>query len=336
MRHLALVLLVLPAIAEEPKPYVHVPDTISKEAQEYLRKFTAPPETLSLPTPDDVAGWKRAREGLEAWGLPASEAAIQRYAPQIDERELGGVKVLDIKPKGWTPNRRVLVYAHGGAYALFSARSTLGNAILAADTTGLRVISVDYTVAPEAKWPQVTDQLVAVIQALKEEGHPLASIAVYGDSAGGGLAAAAALKMRDKGLGMPAALVLQSPWADVTDSGDSAVTLRDAEPFYTYAQLKPCADAYADPKDQKNPYVSPVYADFSKGFPPTLIQGGTKELFLSHFVRLYRAIDGAGGAATLDLYDGMPHVFQVPLADAPEGKAAWKKMREFLARNVAE
>jgi acetyl esterase/lipase len=336
MRHATILLLLLPAAAQEPKPYVHIPNTISKEAQEYLRQFTAPPEMPPLPAPDDVAGWKRTREALEAWGLPAAKAAIQRHAPQIDERELGHARVLDIKPKGYAPSRRVLVYAHGGAYTLFSARSTLGNAVHAAAVTGLRVISIDYTLAPDAKWPLVTDQVVAVIEALVKEGHPLTSIAIYGDSAGGGLAAAAALKMRDKGLGMPAALVLQSPWADVTDSGDSAVTLRAAEPFYTYAQLKPCADAYADPKDQKNPYVSPVYADFSKGFPPTLIQGGTKELFLSHFVRLYQAIDGAGGTAKLDLYDGMPHVFQVPLADAPEGKAAWKKMREFLAKHLAE
>lgn len=336
MRRLALLLLLLPAAAQEPKPFVHIPDTVSKEAQEFLRTFTAPPEMPPLPAPDDLAGWKRTREGFEGFLMPAADAAVNRYEPQIDERELGGVRVLDIKPKGYTPDRRVLVYAHGGAYVLFSARSSLGNAALAADATGLRVISIDYTLAPDAKWPAITDQVVAVIGALKEEGHPLASIAVYGDSAGGGLAAAAALKMRDKGLGMPAALVLQSPWADITDSGDSAVTLRAAEPFYTYAQLKPCADAYADPKEQRNPYVSPVYADFSKGFPPTLIQGGTKEIFLSHFVRLYQAIDTAGGTAKLDLYDGMPHVFQVPLADAPEGKAAMRKMREFLAKHLAD
>ena len=336
MRRLAVLLLLLPAAAQERKPTVHVPDTVSKEAQDYLRRFTLPPEMPPLPAPDDLAGWKRTREQFEGSLMPAADAAVKRYEPQIDERELGGVRVLDIKPKGYAPNRRLLVYAHGGAYVLFSARSSLGSAALAADATGLRVISVDYTLAPDAKWPAITDQVVAVIEALGKEGHPAKSIAVFGDSAGGGLAAAAALKMRDKGLGMPGALVLWSPWADITDSGDSAVTLRDAEPFYTYAQLKPCADAYADLKDQKNPHVSPVYADFSKGFPPTLIQGGTKELFLSHFVRLYQAIDTVGLTAKLDLYDGMPHVFQAALADAPEGKAAMRKMREFLAKHLAE
>ncbi len=81
------------------------------------------------------------------------------------------------------------------------------------------------------------------------------------------------LKMRDKGIGMPAAVVLWSPWADITDSGDTAITLKSFDPLHVYdRQLKPSADAYADPKHQKHPYVSPVYGDYTKGFPPTLIQ----------------------------------------------------------------
>jgi acetyl esterase/lipase len=131
--------------------------------------------------------------------------------------------------------------------------------------------------------------------------------------------------------------VLWSPWADITNSGDSAITLKNFEPAHIYDKhLKPSADAYADPKDQKHPYVSPIYGDYSKGFPPTLIQGGTREIFLSHFVRQYRAIDGAGGMAVLDLYEGMPHIFQVrpEMADAPETAAALKKMATFLKRHL--
>jgi acetyl esterase/lipase len=145
--------------------------------------------------------------------------------------------------------------------------------------------------------------------------------------------------MRDKGLGMPAAVVLWSPWADITDRGDSAITMKPFDPYYVYEKhLKSSADTYADPKDQKHPYVSPVYGDYSKGFPPTLIQGGTRELFLSHFVRLYRAIDGAGGVAVLDLYEGMPHVFQLrpEMADAAETKASLKKMTAFLKERFKE
>jgi len=184
----------------------------------------------------------------------------------------------------------------------------------------------------------VTDQVLAVLSGLQKEGHRLKDIAVYGESAGGGLVAGSVLKMRDKGLGMPAAVVLWSPWADLTDSGDSAITLKDFDPAHRYDRhLKAAAGAYADPKDHKHPYVSPIYGDYSKGFPPTLIQGGTREVFLSHFVRQYRAIDRAGGVAILDLYDGMPHIFQVrpEMADAPETRAALQKMAAFLKRHLA-
>jgi acetyl esterase/lipase len=145
------------------------------------------------------------------------------------------------------------------------------------------------------------------------------------------------LKMRDRNLGMPAAVVLWSPWSDITETGDTYVTLKHAEPTYLYDTiLKPSADAYADPKDQKHPYVSPVYGDYSKGFPPTLIQGGTKEIFLSNFVRQYQALDAAGQTVKLDLYEGMPHVFQGQLPDAPESKLALRKMREFLRLHLGK
>lgn len=327
-----------PARAQPPaKPFVSIPDTVSDEARAYLKSLPGPDARPAAPAPGDLTAWKKAWQDREAERLPLAEAALRRYGPTVTERKLGGVPVLDIKPRGWRDSGRVLVYAHGGAYTFFSARSTLSSSVVAADATGLRVVSVDYTVAPAGKWEQVTGEVVAVLTALQQEGVRLKATAIYGDSAGGGLAAGAVLKMRDRGLGMPAAVVLWSPWADITDSGDTAVTLKHAEPTYLYDRhLKPAADAYADPRDQKHPYVSPVYGDFARGFPPTLIQGGTKETFLSHFVRLYQALDQAGGTVKLDLYEGMPHVFQPRLADAPEGQAALKKMAAFLKQHLGD
>ena len=207
----------------------------------------------------------------------------------------------------------------------------MGRAVIAAHETGLRVISIDYTVAPHAKYNQMSDEVVAAIQALLAQGQRLEDMAIYGDSSGGGLAAAVILKMRDRGLGMPAAAVLVSAWLDVTPSGDTETTLHDADPNQLYEKHgKFAAAAFADPQDQKNPYASPVYGDFSKGFPPTLIQGGLKETLLSGFVRLYQALDVAGVPVKLDLYEGMIHNFQDRIPDAPESILARKKMRDFL------
>jgi acetyl esterase/lipase len=125
-------------------------------------------------------------------------------------------------------------------------------------------------------------------------------------------------------------VVLWSPWLDLTGSGDTYFTLKNEDLFLSYdSLLENAADSYAAPADQKNPYVSPVYGNFSKGYPPTLIQGGTREIFLSDFVRLYQALDQVNIPAKLDIYEGMPHVHQY-LYKIPESKIALSKMNEFL------
>jgi monoterpene epsilon-lactone hydrolase len=319
-------------------PYVYVPETVSLRAQQILRQMKGP-QGLPLPAPDDVEGWKKIRNyvppQLREIFKENNEAALKRYPAKTRNRLLGGVPVVEISPPGWTEDGKTLVYIHGGGYVTGGPGFSLGGWV--ATETGLRIISVGYTLAPESKWDNTTDQVIAVFQALQTEGYALKNTAVFGDSAGGGLAAGSVLKMRDKGLGMPSAVVLWSPWADITQTGDTYVTLKKADPILDYPLLlKNAADAYAAPKDQKNPYVSPVYGDYSKGFPPTLIQGGTKEIFLSDFVRQYHAIDVAGGTAVLDIYEGMPHVFQAVIFDSPESEQAMSKMKKFLATYVGK
>lgn len=309
----------------------YVPTTISKKGQAALRKFSRAARDAALPAPNNLRGWKKVWAGNERYFRTVSKRVEKQYKLIIKERRVGGVAVLDIKPEGWQNNGKVLIYTHGGGYTMFSASSTLNSAGPVAHDTGLRVISVDYTLAPFAKFDQVTDQVIAVIQGLQKEGYGLKDIAIYGDSAGGGLAAGAVLKMRDQGLGLPAAVVLWSPWADITETGDTYATLEAADPILHYPEnLKNCAAAYAPPAEQKNPYVSPVYADFNQGFPPTLIQGGTKEIFLSNMVRLYQALDQAGIPVRLDIYEGMWHVFQAYHWNLPESRLARKKMRDFF------
>ncbi|MFM7591460.1 MAG: alpha/beta hydrolase fold domain-containing protein, partial [Isosphaeraceae bacterium] len=306
-----------------------LPKTVSPEWANYYE--TVPDAELipMRPLPDDHAAWAAIHSDYEAQRLEGCQAIADRLGVSIAEKSLGGVPVLDIKPAGWVDDGRVLVYAHGGAYTFFTARSTLSSSAVAAHGTGMRVISIDYTNPPAARWPQVIGEVVAVLAALGQAGHDMQKTAVFGDSAGGALAAGAVLKMRDDGLKTPAAVVLWSPWSDITESGDSFVTLKSYEPAYIYETcLAPAAAAYADPADHQHPYVSPVYGDYSKGFPPTLIQGGTREIFLSNFVRHYRAIDAGGQKAVLDLYEGMPHVFQNKLPDSPEARTALAKMKQ--------
>ena len=324
--------LTVPAQGESPSgpAWEYAPETISPEWGPFLRE-RGKGRAGTFPAPDDVAAWKQIQTArIQPLEARADEIA-RIFQVTYEEDELGGVPVLLVTPESLASERKIAVYVHGGAYVLHSAKSTLGSAALFSRVTGLKVISIDYTLAPQAKWPEVLEEVVAVFESLIDQGYRMDDIAFYGDSAGGGLAAGATLKMRDEGMGMPGAVVLWSPWSDISETGDTYVTLRDAEPFYTYkGVLGPSALAYADEADHKHPYVSPVYGDFSAGFPPTLIQGGTKEIFLSNFVRLYQAIDAAEQVVKLDIYEGMPHVFVVARPASAESRAAMKKVSAWV------
>lgn len=311
---------------------LNIPQTISAEAQQFLRGMKNPALGPNFPHADDAAGWAKVRAMAEQDGKAKSAPLLARFAHVVTEQTIGGTRVLDIRPTGWTDNGTAAVYTHGGAHVMYSAESSLGRAVVFAHTTGLRVFSIDYTVAPIAKYNQMSDEVVGVVRELVRGGQSLKKLVVYGDSSGGGLAAASILKMRDKGVGLPAAAVLVSPWLDVTPSGDTEATLHDADPNQLYEKHGVfAAEAFAPPAEQRHPYASPVYGDFSKGFPPTLIQGGLKETLLSGFVRMYQALDAAGVPVKLDLYEGMIHNFQDRIFDCPESALARKKMRDFVA-----
>jgi epsilon-lactone hydrolase len=313
---------------------IYIPTSISKAAQEILKNLTMDMPTFVVPNSDDLKGWQRLNQLISSMFMQLSQPIVDRYQPNITATKIGDVNVLDIKPKNWRDSGKVLVYLHGGGYVSLGANSTLGNAATVSNSTGLRVISVDYSLAPASKWNQTTDEVVSVIQALKDQGYSLDDIAMYGDSAGGGLVAGSVLKMRDEGVGMPAALVLWSPWTDLIGAGDTFFTLENADPFLSNDLAIKMAGAYANPSDQKNPYVSPAYGNFSNGFPPTLIQGGTKEMLLSDFVRLYQALDQAGIPVKLDIYEGMPHVFQTFFPNTIESNIAITKASDFLKEHL--
>ena len=311
----------------------YAPTTVSSEAKAIINAFTSAESKPPMPAADAIEQWNIIQQQPEAATKDQMHALIVEWGLNVSALELGGTQVLDIKPKGWKDNGKVLVYTHGGAYVLFSAMSTIPISGSVAQATGFRIISIDYTLAPHAKWHQISDEIVAVFKELLKQGYTMNDIGLFGDSAGGGLASTTVLRLRNEGLGMPAAVVLYSPMADLTCPGESYQTLKATESMYDYElHMKSSFAAYADPIDQKNPYVSSVYGDFTKGYSPTLIQGGTKELLLSSFVRLYQAMDISGVDVRLDIYEGMPHVFQrYPI---PESKIALNKVNDFFREHL--
>ena len=323
------------AIAADPALRFQVPNSVSPEAARDLSAIYA--VTSKQPReakPASLEDWDRIREALDRRMIPTSNALVAKLGASTQDDQLGGVPVVRIRPAGYKPNGRLLIFLHGGGYTRMSAHSRLVPPTLVAAATGDEVISIDYTVAPRGNWKIVTDQILSVWKALLAQGVSPKHMGIFGDSAGGGMALGATLKMRDQSLPMPGAIYVMSPSCDVTQEGDSYQTLSSVDPVLNRETSAWGAAAYADPQDQKNPYVSAVYGDYSKAFPPTLIQGGTREMLLSNFVREYQAIRGGGHVAVLDLYEGMPHVFQGSVPNTPEARIAIARAASFFDEHL--
>ncbi|MEI9994306.1 MAG: alpha/beta hydrolase [Rhizomicrobium sp.] len=308
-----------------------IPDSVSPQARAILEKFApgAAAAMANFPSLKTDADLIALHDQMEAAGLPRAAAEVKALGVSSVYSQLGGVGVLTTEPPNYVDDGTILIRVHGGGWILGSARSTAGADAAMAIQTGRRIVSVDYTTAPRGRWPLVTDQVVAVYKAVLAKGYKPQNIGIFGESAGANIVPGSMLKARDQGLPMPGAMLLMSPCADLHLDGDTETTLRLADPVLDIGPIWPGLKAYAPPEDWNNPYVSPVYGDFSKGFPPVLIQVGTKELLLSDSVRLYQAVKAGGVPAILDVYEGMPHVFQGYMAGTPEQKAAYAEIRRF-------
>lgn len=315
-----------------PEPAPHLSETSRRYFADVLAR--AEREVPAFPAVDDVAGWQQ-RNRQEMRRRDAQNAALrQRYGAQIRMIDLGGVAVGDIRPAHGAYPGKALLYVHGGGFVGGAADDALDSTLPLAEETGLRILSIDYTPAPAADHARIGEQVLAVLAALYAQGLAPGDVGVYGDSAGATIAASAMLRARARGLALPAGLVLWSPWADLTCSGDSYRTLSDAEPFYREDFLEIGARCYAGTTALTDPLVSVLFADYAPGYPPTLIQCGTRELLLSDAVRLHRRMLDAGVDAQLDLYDGLWHVFQFKPVDSPEAVLARARTGRFLLHRL--
>jgi len=251
----------------------------------------------------------------------------------VAEVTAGGVPGLWLTPPEVSAEA-VLLYLHGGGYQLGSPRSHRELAARLARAAGVRALIVDYRLAPEHRFPAALDDALAAYRwLLDDRGVPAGSIVLAGDSAGGGLVAATLVAARDRGLPLPAAAALLSPWADLTGSGASMVTNAETDPILSADLLGEMARSYAGATDLADPLVSPVFADLT-GLPPLSVDAGTAELLLDDGRRLAAAAGRAGVEVVLTEAEGMPHVWHV-LALTPEATAATDRVGAFLAAHLA-
>ena len=240
---------------------------------------------------------------------------------------LGNVSGLRVTPAN-ARGGRVLLYFHGGGYVIGGPRSHGKLAAQIAHAARSETWLVDYRLAPEHPHPAALEDAVASYRSLSQQAG-IKSIVLAGDSAGAGLAIASAVAIRDLKLPPPAALVLISPWTDLTLSGESQRTHRDRDPMLRRAWLVASAAQYAGELPLESPAISPLFADLTH-LPPTLIQVGSEEILLSDSERLADRAKQAGVSVRLSRFEGMWHDFQVHAGMLPEADQAMAEIGAFV------
>src|ERR1700689_1955543 len=250
----------------------------------------------------------------------------------VSEVSAGGVPAHWLTAPGADPGR-VLMFLHGGGFEFGSVRSDGELAARLGRASGTRVLFPEYRLAPEHHFPAAIDDVLAAWRWLRTDQRLSASsIAVAGDSAGGGLAVGLLVATRDAADALPAAAALMSPTGDLTSSGASMTERVDQDPISPPAILRQFAADYLAGADPRTPLASPLFASLA-GLPPLLVLVGTSDLLLSDSERLAAAAARAGVDVTLKVGEGLPHVYPLMLG-TPEAAEATDEIGKFLRARV--
>ena len=307
--------------------------------------------TLRKRVADMEPAWHPPR-GFSLVPIEMSNFSMELLLHQIGDNA-GDSEQVDTAERLLMENREVILQLHGGGYigkirnayrdfvptrmpeVTFGGIGSNGMAfllqVLYAKMPGKRaVLSVDYRVAPENPYPAALEDACAAYEWLLEMGCASDKIVVAGDSAGGGLALALCLYLKDKKKPLPKKLVLMSPWTDLAATGDSYETNFEKDPLFgNTTDSMIYNNAYYGDNDPKLPYISPLYGDY-EGLPPMLFQVGGAEMLLSDSVRAAKKAKAAECEVHLTVYDEMFHVFQLGMKMMKESRNAWKEIEEFL------
>ncbi len=286
-----------------PERVVAPPASISPAAQQALGVRQPPPD---FPAPDDIDAWRQLVADLDAAVVGSLDALTSSVRASIEDTRIAGVPCFVADP-GAVRERgegKVCLDLHGGG--LYQGGGALARALtgLYADVRRIRTIGVDYRMPPDHPYPAALDDCVAVYRALLDD-TAAEDIVVSGASAGGNLATAMILRARDEGLPLPSGVLLTSPEVDLTESGDTFTTLDGID---VLGSLMPVNRLYAAGHDLSEPLLSPLFGDFAAGFPPTYLQSGTRDLYLSNTVRMHRVLRNAGVRVECFVFEARPHL----------------------------
>ena len=283
----------------------------------------------SQPRPEAAPSLQESRAGFEAM-------AGQFGAPQELRSEVtlaGGVPAEWIDMPESSPDRLVL-YLHGGGYVIGSISTHRGLVARIARTSAARGLSVDYRLAPEDPFPAAVEDAVAAYRFALASGFEPSKIVIAGDSAGGGLTLATLLALRDAGDPLPAAGVCLSPWTDLEGTGASALDPDTRDPMIQLEGLREMGRHYLGDADARHPHAAPLYARY-EGLPPLFLLVGTRELLYDDTTRVAERARTAGVDVTLEVGEGLIHVWPFFGEQVPESVASVARIGDFVRKHTS-
>ena len=296
-----------------------------------LRKMDSLESNLAEPSTEDDMTHETSRTLADERADFAT--LLTRPVPDdvvLRERTLGGRPALEVSVRDRS-SEGVLLYLHGGGFTVGSPRVLAALTAQLARRAGVRVVSLDYRLAPEHPFPAAADDAGAAYRELLDEGVAPERLALAGASAGGNLTVTTLIGARDAGLSQPAAAVIFSPWVDLSLSGDSVRTHEGLDPIFDRAALEHYVRYYVGSGDRRDPLASPLFGRLG-GLAPLLVQVGAQEVLLDDAVRLAGRVGAEGGQVTLQVWAGVPHVFQHHVGLLPQAAAALDDAAAFLRR----
>lgn len=324
-----------PPPREVPARSVPVPMTVSPQMQAII---AAPLRTNWDVLPQTGDEWRATAAAGAAATMRQLPGMRERLHVKVEPTTIAGVRAFIVTPETIPPENkdRVLVHVHGGCYLLSPGEAGTSEAILMAGIGRFKVISIDYRMPPEAYFPAALDDAMAVWKAVTATTDPR-KMAIFGTSAGGALTLEMVLRAKQEALPLPAAIAPGTPMSDVTKQGDSFQTNTMVDNVLVSADgfCDAATRFYANGADLKDPMLSPVYGDV-RGFPPTILTTGTRDLLLSNTVRMHRALRQVGTEATLQVFEGQSHAQYYRDDRIPEVKEAFDEIALFFDRHLGK
>ncbi|HIG62063.1 MAG TPA: alpha/beta hydrolase [Gammaproteobacteria bacterium] len=285
--------------------------------------------TVKPQLPDKAADVKAFREQMAGASnlMPKAPAGIAFEACQVNQ-----VSCEWVSPEQANTSS-VLLYFHGGGYVMGDAVGHRNLSWRLARASGMRVLMVNYRLAPETPFPGALEDATAVFEWLLSQGYAADKIVIGGDSAGGGLALATLLNLKNLGSDLPAAAILISPWVDLTLSGKSYIGNKAADPMLTRSALAAWAECYLSGREATAPLASPLFADLND-LPPMLVHVGSTEILNSDSESLVDKVIELGGSAALKVWPKMVHVFHLFAGRIPEADQAINELGDYCRANM--